>query len=590
MKNLINYLVLLLLVFFTNAHAAKITSDILNIQKPGSASDKIIKLGDNRLIRSNETSGSLEFSNDAGALWKKIGSGSGGGGGENFNNSFQDGQNPNAEDGLTGWTASGGTFALDSSDPLEGVNSFAWTPSATSQTLDSSVLNFDRAVFKGRACQAQVEYVGATADTITLQVIDANNDVLGSQLLPAHSISSPESIFFLCPNQSAITGDANKGNLRLRLINTGGSPSSLITFDKSYVGTLIGLSETVLPDVFSARINSSGVVLSESSNFLDGDCTLVATGKYTCNFLSGSFSEIPSISIIANSPNNTDNPHVISHDSVTATGFNLTIQNNGASSGVNESNAFHVIAQKQGADAKQSVQVYKSIPKSSENINRFSARVDDGSPAPVLSENSDFIDGDCTRNSTGNYTCNFISGIFSQAPSVQATAVTAGNQYAAIELISSSSITIQLRSDSGSAINAAFNLIVEKQSSDFKLPTVQPILVNQVTTRNQQGSEKGACHIINTGAASFDSSDPDCWFVQSLNRLGVGSIDVTLVSSGFKCTGTALQIERIAAFRTTGGGQISTASLPQTFNVITDISSSGANDDISFALNCSKNK
>ena len=43
---------------------------------------------------------------------KDIGSGSGSGGGENYNNALTSDDNPNAEDGTTAWTSSGGTFVL----------------------------------------------------------------------------------------------------------------------------------------------------------------------------------------------------------------------------------------------------------------------------------------------------------------------------------------------------------------------------------------------------------------------------------------------------------------------------------------------
>lgn len=118
----------------------------------------------------------------------------------------------------------------------------------------------------------------------------------------------------------------------------------------------------------------------------------------------------------------------------------------------------------------------------------------------------------------------------------------------------------------------------------------RPLVDNQVSTRSRLGSEKGVCHAINTGSVSFDSSDPDCWFINNFSRIDVGRIQVNLISEGFKCTTTALQVERIASARTIGGGQISTPAFPQSFEVITDISSSGTNDDVSFSIACSKNK
>jgi len=45
----------------------------------------------------------------------------------------------------------------------------------------------------------------------------------------------------------------------------------------------------------------------------------------------------------------------------------------------------------------------------------FSAQTDGASPSVVSNENKNWLNGDCTRNSTGNYTCNFVTGIFGSA-------------------------------------------------------------------------------------------------------------------------------------------------------------------------------
>ena len=192
-------------------------------------------------IKYEASSGELKFKSKVGANFKKFGSGSGSGGGENFNNGFGADDNANAEDGTAGWTnVGGGTFAATSVDPLEGEQSFTFTASAQNDYVESGVLSFDRDVFRGQSCEARIEYIGGD-ENLSLQIVNGNATVIAEEVLPAHGIFGPESVFFICPNSVDIAGDANLGNLRFRVTNTGASAAPLIKFDKNYLGTLRGL-------------------------------------------------------------------------------------------------------------------------------------------------------------------------------------------------------------------------------------------------------------------------------------------------------------------------------------------------------------
>jgi|LULL01.1.fsa_nt_gb hypothetical protein len=525
----------------------------------------------------DNTAGALSFTND-GTLIKKIGSGSGGGGGENFNNAFLDDQNPNAEDGLTNWTNTGGTFTLNTSDPLEGEQSFEYTPSAQNNFVQGPLLNVDRDIFRGRACQARIEYIGGD-NNLELRIVDLSGATFKNIPLPAHTIAAAEDVFFLCPTASDILVNANLAQLRLRIFNSGASASPLIKFDKVYLGTLIGLSETTTPDVFAARINGGGIVDGENVDFINGSCSNPSTGNYTCAYSPGVFGETPTVLI---SGKNDDRIVYITAEN--STGFSYQIVN---LSDVLINDSVSVNVTKSGADAKQSVQVYKSIPKVSENINSFSAKLECTGSSNHSRENTDWINN-VTNNVNAICTINFNTGVFSQTPNCTFTSEENGQFF----LSSPSASSVQIIGiNDGGGNNLSYGGVLKcSKGDDFKLPTVQPILVNQVSTRAERGSEKGVCHITNTGSATFDSSDPDCWFIQSVARNSIGDITLTFVDSGFKCTLKALQVERISNFQQTGGGQIDTPSLLQTVKVITRISSSGGNDDTSFALACSKNK
>lgn len=170
------YLTFFIALFvFSMVYAANIGDNDLNIGKKGSSANKTIKLGSTRTIRSNETAGRLEFSND-GTNYKSFGSGSGGSGGTNL---LAD-SNWDFEAGTTSWTASGGSWTTESAAPLSGTFSGKFNASATSQTLTSQAILIP-AGFEGRQCQLHIpyyKYASGTAGDYGVRVLDGDNNVL----------------------------------------------------------------------------------------------------------------------------------------------------------------------------------------------------------------------------------------------------------------------------------------------------------------------------------------------------------------------------------------------------------------------------
>ncbi len=119
-----------------------------------------------------------------------------------------------------------------------------------------------------------------------------------------------------------------------------------------------------------------------------------------------------------------------------------------------------------------------------------------------------------------------------------------------------------------------------------------PRLLNQVSTRARYGSEKGACHFINTGASlTFDTSDPDCWFAQATGFFGNGEVQITFVESGLKCSLSSIDTNlSFLTMREDGGSSISAASLPQIVRVISQNQGGTFGLNVNFSLLCSKNK
>lgn len=534
------------------------------------------------VIKWDNTEGKLKFSND-GATFKAIGSGSGGSGGENYNNGFTIDNNANAEDGAVGWSNTGGTFAVTTVDPLEGEQSFNYTPSAQNDVVESALLDFDKDILKGRSCQAQIEYFGGD-ENLTLKVIDGNADVLGSIALPAHSISAPESIFFICPSDADIVGDANKGDLKLRIENTGASASPIIKFDRAYLGTLIGLSESALPDEFSALIAGSGTITQDNSGGVISGGSSCGVGCITVNFSGLTVAPI----CTATTDSSTSGGSVIGFRGITS--LNIYTQIGGTLTDL----PAYLKCSKAGADAKQSVQVYKSIPKVSENINFFSAYV--ASTGAVQAESVDWINGPCT-NTANLITCPYNNLNLTTQMSCTVTSVgfnDATTLDAKIVAPSSSTTQVGFVVENGSATTSSDVMIVcHKNGADFKMPIVQPVIVGQVVNSYAESASKNVrvemCKTNNGGTPSFGSNGCST-FIDSYTDNGAGDITMNWKSGIWKsgtipvctCTATNGVSERYTCQERGQGASFST--------FLTEDQSSGANTDTNFNVICTGEK
>lgn len=492
-----------------------IDHDKIKVGKKGSGNDFLLETRDGGFFKKSYE-GDWFFSKD-GTIQKKLGSGSGSGGGENYNNAFTDAQNANAEDGTTGWTASAGTFDVTTSDPLEGDRSFIWTPAAQNDTLDSPVLNFDRDVFRGRSCQAHFEYKGGDTN-LGLQVINGDDEVIGifrdsngENKLPAHSITGIESVFFLCPSAADILADADKGNLRFRIINLGVTASALIKFDKNYAGTLIGLAEVVLPDVLSARVNgATAAIISQSSEFIES-VVRNSAGSYTFTFKAGIFSVIPGVDITANGTN----ARIGSTGTITTSGFTAYIF---AYNNVGEDFPFTVTVTKQGADAKQSIQGYKPIPKIWENNNEFGGYYDTTTTINGQWPSTWTGAGTVSKSGTGlnTKTINITSmGLTSTPNCVVGNGYSSINDTANYRITGSSATSLQFSTATGgTASDVGFNFSCTKTGVDFKMPTVTPIFAGQVISSwselNSKNMRVEACSFSQGGGVVSYASTDEC--------------------------------------------------------------------------------
>lgn len=494
------------------------------------------------------------------------GGGGGSGGGENYNNAFTSLQNSDAEDGTTGWTASAGEFygtdvdawatsvsysigdkvqesgiiyrantahtsgvfasdianwdIVTYADALEGQISFVWKSSAQNDYLDSPSLDVDKDIFLSNSCQASFTYIGGD-ENLTMQVIDADGDVKGEKVLPVHTVSTYENVFFFCPAKTATTNDKT---LRFRLKNTGATASAVIKFDKVYVGTLIGLSESYLPNSFSATIQANGTVDSENTDWLNGNCSNPSPGVYNCNVKADVFSVAPTC-IVSTSQQGTGFCATASNPANNPTA--TLIRPYCTTTGAPTSLPFNMTCFKQGADAEKLVQIYKSIPKVSDFKNVLSANFD--SVGTRLSGDSEIS---CTNPATGRYNCSWSSLGLTSSPSISLLSNGLGG-FTSVNCSETSSTLNSIEFEcahntSGGATQIGFRLILTKNNGDYKTPVVQPILVNQVQTSVVAGVKEESCAISNNGSTAATDSDLCNNWITSVSRTGTGQVTVNI--------------------------------------------------------------
>lgn len=101
------------------------------------------------------------------------------------------------------------------------------------------------------------------------------------------------------------------------------------------------------------------------------------------------------------------------------------------------------------------------VTPSSGVVNIVSALVTDGSSTTTVSqETGDWINGNCTNGSAGNYTCTLVTGTFSGTPNCWASLLTTAgaNRFISVQSVSASSVSVHTANGAGSDTDNDFNL------------------------------------------------------------------------------------------------------------------------------------
>ncbi len=473
------------------------------------------------------------FFRNANGVDKRIGSG--GGGGKNVFNQLT---NPGFEDGVTSnWTASGlvPTELTNAADVGIGLKSARIDCSGAGQYYEADLETFANVVVDGFSCQADFKYKGGDA-LWDVKILDGAAAVVASDTLSASTDwRDANSIYFRC---DALGSDQAK----IRFECTG--DAAQLDLDEVYLGNMTGLSEAALPDTFGAALNSSGNVLTESADFIDGSC-IHAAAVYTCTFVSGLFTVAPSCVVTANGGGGSSERIATIRILSTTT---LEYRTDIASTGVANSNPAQVICQKQGVDAKQTVQIFQNVPKVAENLNQFSMK---GSNSGVVSdENADWINGNCTNITPGDFACAFVAGTFDAAPNCQVTARVGIDGYGAhVTSVSNTSIGFTTTVNGTTSSSVAHTLNCER-STDHKTVEVQPIVIRQVETGLKAGLITHECQINGTSGTPLSQTTTLCdYWIDSYTDLGPGNYRANFNANAFKpggevnCTCSSLDNE-----------------------------------------------
>lgn len=113
-------------------------------------------------------------------------------------------KNPGFEYGKSFWSASGGTFNLNTTAANIGSGgaSGAWTPSANGQTLGSSLVTLPAGIF-GKQCIGKINYKGG-ANTLNVKILDGSGSQLAGGSLVAATNFQTASYGFPCPTSGSV--------------------------------------------------------------------------------------------------------------------------------------------------------------------------------------------------------------------------------------------------------------------------------------------------------------------------------------------------------------------------------------------------
>lgn len=189
-----------------------------------------------------------------------------------------------------------------------------------------------------------------------------------------------------------------------------------------------------------------------------------------------------------------------------------------------------------GAAGRSIIWTFKRYPKASEQVIRnavpyhqlYAAKT--SSVGVVSNENIDFINGNCTNPSTGNYTCTFNTGRFVNTPNCWIADTFAPQS--AITALSASAVSFETRDNAGTLTDTAAGISCQDKDA-ASLPA--PILVGSVTSDAPNALKLEGVRIT-LGAAPAIVSQTGTAFVSVAGAAAIKTITMTGWAAAPYCT------------------------------------------------------
>ncbi len=299
-------------------------------------------------------------------------------------------------------------------------------------------------------------------------------------------------------------------------------------------------------NVFSAKLDSStDVVSDENTPFVDST-TNIGTGNGTVTYNSGFFSVTPNVVASAQASN-----IFVRIENASATGFDYRLRND---AGATVDGAFTFMVQKQGVDYEETVETVVHHPAGVENV--FSALIQNNGSASILSQSSpdNPAIASVNRVSAGRIEIFFTTNFFSAPPIV----VGMPGSTVSIDTVKRDAVTtttsciIVTLSHASAATDSDFEIIIQRQEDDYKLPTafaITPLLRTVILEDQKAGGTTGGNFVLgawrtrdlNTvrGDASVASLDSNQFTLQP------GSYLIDATAPGFRVAAHQTRLRNI---------------------------------------------
>jgi len=374
--------------------------------------------------------------------------------------SFSSGNNAS----FNGGGALVGTLSTTTTDPIDGVRSFTYTTDATVSGSANDYVSINVPVpfgHRGRLLGFKLQYSwDGDSDVILKANDDSGNALDNSNVLLCNTAnfsanSVKQSLVWVQP-RTGTDGDSVTFGFQ---VQSNHGASSVLKFD------LVALSHDPVDVIdatatannfFAARLTDVATVTSQGPVNWIASANDSAVGVYDITFEAGFFTEIPSLTA---SPEAGGAVAYIENEATT--GCTVVLRRNDNNNPIDGD--FTLYAARQGSDIETDANTKYYVVDGEELVNEFAARVDNA--GTITSQSFDFIDT-AVNTSTGNYTVNFIAGVFSVPPALTVTLDGNSNAFAFVDSVTASQATLKFRNSSNVGVDGDFHIKASKQSSD----------------------------------------------------------------------------------------------------------------------------